>query len=113
MEWQRGGLQMPQAVRDATAAYLDAEDAIATWIEEKCPRDPSGWESSADLFGSWADWATKAGEFVGSSKSFAQKLETRGFLPRRDTKGKQRGFGGLRLIREAVHPGFHGDWRRD
>ncbi len=32
VDWQRGGLKPPQAVIDATAAYLDDEDAIAAWI---------------------------------------------------------------------------------
>ncbi len=36
---QREGLKPPQAVLDATAAYLEAEDAIAAWIDERCERD--------------------------------------------------------------------------
>jgi len=100
LEWQRDGLKMPTSVREATDAYLDAEDAITAWIEESCSRDPNGWASSADLFASWTDWATKSGEPIGSSKGFGQKLETRGFIPRRDTKGKRRGYAGIRLVSE-------------
>ena len=33
------GLRPPKAVKDATAAYLEAEDALAAWIEEACERD--------------------------------------------------------------------------
>jgi len=97
LSWQRVSLQMPKAVQEATAAYLEAEDAIAAWIEEKCERIKEGWGSSADLFASWTDWATRSGEPIGSAKSFGQKLETRGFIPKRDTKGKRRGYQGIRL----------------
>lgn len=108
LQWQRAGLQMPPAVRDATAAYLDAEDAVAAWIDEKCQRNPNGWESSADLFASWTDWATKSGEHIGSSKGFGQKLETRGFIPSRSKR--QRGYEGIQLLREPEQPRFHGDY---
>jgi putative DNA primase/helicase len=86
------------AVNIATAAYLEGEDAIAAWLEEKCDRDKGGWTSSADLFASWSAWATVAGEPAGSAKSFGQKLEVRGIIPKRDTTGKRRGYGGVRLI---------------
>ena len=29
-----------QVVTDATAAYLEAEDALAAWIDDCCERDP-------------------------------------------------------------------------
>lgn len=110
LNWQASGLQTPAAVRAATDAYLESEDAFATWIEDRCERTPQAWESSADLFASWTDWATKAAEFVGSSKALGQKLETRGFLPRRNSNGTQRGFGGIRLVCEQEKPRFHADW---
>lgn len=34
LEWQVDGLRPPQAVREATAAYLASEDDIATWIDQ-------------------------------------------------------------------------------
>lgn len=39
LSWQQKGLCPPQAVVDATAAYLDAEDALSAWIDECCLRD--------------------------------------------------------------------------
>jgi putative DNA primase/helicase len=96
LTWQQhGGLNPPKAVTDATAAYLESEDALAAWIEESCERDPGAWESSANLFTSWAGWATRCGETVGSSKGFAGKLESKGLIPARSMKA--RGYTGLRL----------------
>jgi putative DNA primase/helicase len=96
LEWQATGLQPPVAVTDATAAYLAAEDALAEWLDECCWRDPKTWTASSALFGSWSEWATKAGEPPGTQKRFVQNLEARGFLPRRQMHG--RGFDGLRIV---------------
>ena len=106
LEWQAGGLRPPNAVLDATAAYLSAEDSIAAWIEEKCERSAAAWESSAALFSSWSAWANAAGENPGNSKRFAQALETRGFTPNRKMNG--RGFDGLMLAQNYRHDAYDG-----
>ena len=96
LEWQQRGLSPPEAVQTATAAYLEAEDATAAWMEERCERDPQAWERSSDLFASWKPWAEQAGEFAGSTKRFVQTLEGRGFQPKKTRTG--RGFEGIKLI---------------
>jgi putative DNA primase/helicase len=96
LAWQRQGLSPPAAVRNATASYMDAEDSVATWLSECCSRDPNAWESSTALFGSWSMWARRAGEAIGSQKSFVQSLEKgRGLTPKRNMDG--RGFQGIRV----------------
>jgi putative DNA primase/helicase len=96
LDWQCGGLDPPAAVRDATAAYLESEDAIASWLGDCCRRDPQAWENSTALFGSWTIWANRAGETVGSQRTFVQNLEKRdGFHLVRRRDG--RGFQGLRI----------------
>jgi hypothetical protein len=37
----------PAAVADATAAYLEAEDAVAAWMTECCERASQEWETSS------------------------------------------------------------------
>jgi putative DNA primase/helicase len=96
LEWQTEGLRPPQAVIEATEAYLSAEDALAAWIDDKCERNVNAWESSTALFVSWSAWAASAGEHAGSAKRFVQNLETRGLIPTRKNNG--RGFHGLRII---------------
>jgi len=100
LEWRTERLQRPEAVAKATAAYLESEDAIAAWIDDRCERDPNAWESSTALFASWNAWATAAGEFAGSSKRLGQALETRGFSPCRRHEG--RGFTGLRINHDPL-----------
>jgi putative DNA primase/helicase len=97
IDWQRLGLAPPEIVTEATAAYLEAEDATAAWIEEAGDRDPNAWEKSGDLYASWVAWAKTAGEYEGTQKRFAQNLETRGFTYER--RMTARGYRGLRLAK--------------
>jgi putative DNA primase/helicase len=92
--WQQQGLNPPRIVTDATAAYLESEDAIAAWIEDCCERCGE-FSTRACLFKSWSDWTVANGEHTGSNKRFVAALEARGFTPRRLEHG--RGFLGLRL----------------
>jgi putative DNA primase/helicase len=95
LSWQEQGLAPPAAVLDATAAYLEAEDGIAAWIDDACTRDPNSWTGSTELYGSWKGWADRSGENAGTMKRFLANLETRGFQPQR--KMTERGFVGLRI----------------
>jgi len=98
LKWQTEGLRPPESVRSATDDYLESEDAIALWLEESFTRDPNGWASNETLFASWAKWAQRTGEAVGSQKRLTGALKERKFAPGR--KGGDRGFGGLR-VKEA------------
>ena len=102
LAWQRDGLAPPQAVTEATGAYLEAEDALAAWIEEETQEDRNAFELSKDLFKSWTGWAERSGEYVGSEKRFSLRLEERaesfGITKQRDAVGR-RGFRGRRLRR--------------
>jgi len=93
IEWQKRGLEPPSAVTSATAAYLEAEDAFAAWLDEVGTRDVNAWEATKTIFASWKAWAEQAGEHVGTMKRFVQNLESRGFtLERRKHARGIRGF---------------------
>jgi putative DNA primase/helicase len=96
LEWQSLGLQPPSIVRDATDAYLEAEDAVAIWLDEACAREASACESSTKLFDSWKAWAERAGELVGSQKKLTQNLEARGFRVTHTKSGNA--FVGIRIL---------------
>jgi putative DNA primase/helicase len=108
LEWQRSGLAPPPIVRDATAAYLEAEDALAAWIEDVGEIHPDAWESSQALYRSWKSWCDRAGEYAGSLKKFSQRLEDRGasigMRKGRDANGR-RGFYGLRVTKPDLASG--------
>jgi putative DNA primase/helicase len=95
LEWQDRGLEPPQVVQAATAAYIENEDLMAAWLDEACERDQDAWETSTVLFCAWKMWAERAGEYAGTTKRFVQNLDARGFTWERRKVG--RGFRGLRL----------------
>jgi putative DNA primase/helicase len=106
LTWQREGLRPPAIVRDATAEYLDAQDAIQQWIDECCKVTQQGFATHAELFRSWTDWANKAGETVGSQRRLIDAVEARGFTKARDGTAKNsRGFKGLYVIPKVVEGG--------
>ena len=75
-----GGKDAP----DATAAYLEAEDGVAAWVEECCcRRDPNAFETQHRPVHSWNDWATKHGEYVGTNRfcHFRYGASARGRAP--------------------------------
>jgi P4 family phage/plasmid primase-like protien len=71
--WQEEGrLNPPQAVITATDDYLESEDAMATWIAERCELKASYEDTAAELFKSWKAWAELMRENVGSAKAFGR-----------------------------------------
>jgi putative DNA primase/helicase len=102
LEWQRIGLSPPEAVTAATDSYLESEDILGEWLGECCELDANAWTSTTDLFDSWKQWATVRDEWIGSVKTFSQRLEDRGKFTRRKSKDQtQRGFAGLQLKKSA------------
>ena len=95
VDWQRQGLAPPQAVSKATAEYLQAEDTLASWIDDCCDRASEAWTSTTELYSAWKSWAERSSEHAGSLKGFSQKIADRGFTAHRLNTG--RGFVGLRL----------------
>ena len=90
--WQKIGLAPPGKVINATDEYLQEEDAIKLWLDERCELKASDWTPVGALYESFAGFARAAGEYVVSSKRFSQRLEALGLKPlRRD----QRGFAGI------------------
>jgi putative DNA primase/helicase len=95
-DWQEHGLGPPKIVTDATTAYLEGEDSLIAWMDERCQLEPKAWTKSGELYADWKSWTDQAGEHEISQRRFSQRLESRGFVPeRKNVLG--RGFRGLRL----------------
>lgn len=80
LDWQRRGLDPPDAVRRATTAYRDAMDPLADFLEERCTLAPGLWVSSADLFGAYTAWASTNGRRPLSQKAIGDRLTKRGLV---------------------------------
>ena len=72
-DWQEFGLAPPAAVTGATAAYLEAEDAVAAWIDDCCARDAGAWEARAALFASWKLWTEGAASIAARPSAFTRR----------------------------------------
>ncbi|CAK0758710.1 putative DNA primase/helicase [Gammaproteobacteria bacterium] len=102
LAWQRGGLQPPEPVLQATAEYFESEDAIGRWLEERCVLAPNATSLSAALFGDWKSWTEANGEFAGSQRRFSDLLLNKDLQKWRNAL-RERGFRGIRL-KEAPPP---------
>lgn len=78
LEWQRDGLQVPEAVVNATAEYRADMDTLGDFIEERCEK---GDECRAnDLYKSYVKWcASNGNQHPLSMKRFGSELNDRGF----------------------------------
>lgn len=92
------------AVRDATEAYLAAEDSIANWLEDRCIVAANEQDRLISRFESWKQWAEATGEFAGKRKQFVQTLEDRGFPGFKDSYSRQSMVRGLTLRAVGTEP---------
>jgi putative DNA primase/helicase len=97
VEWHRDGLQQPLSVRQASEAYLEAEDTLGQWLAERCDVSHTITAIAATdaLYVDWRGWSEMNGQQPGSRKAFSTLLSEHGFVYHRDKD--TRGFKGLRL----------------
>ena len=106
LEWQRIGLAKPDAIKSSTADYLDEEDTLGHWLQEKCISGAGHRVLSADAYKSYAGYVQSHGEGVVSQKRFSQRLDARGYGKERTGKG--RWITGLDLAIDGYAPPDHG-----
>ncbi len=100
--WQRDGLTTPASVREASAQYLESEDALGQFITDCIQVFVPSMRihtSRADLFASWERWIASNGGPAWSARAFYAALEERGVEP-----GVREGMRGFRNI--ALRSGY-------
>jgi P4 family phage/plasmid primase-like protien len=85
--WEQGGLRVPASVRDASREYLDMEDHIGEFIDERLRTKPGNTVQSAELYWVFSDWQKNAGITPWSKKAMSQALAERGIKSHRVTAG--------------------------
>ena len=88
LQWQEIGLAPCQAILDATEEYMNAEDQIASWIEDHCIEDPNAMTRSMMLYENYKEWCERNGLRHGTQKAFSEKLSERQLDKTRDSKGR-------------------------
>jgi phage/plasmid-associated DNA primase len=82
-------------VRTPTNEYLDDQDTLGQWIEERTRKDPRATTRSRDLFADWSAWCAKLNLAPGTEKAFVEDLKKLGWTQSRNEKS--RGFVGVAL----------------
>jgi putative DNA primase/helicase len=87
IDWQMDGLAVPDSVREYTSQYRAENDPLREWIADCCDTGPNLHAAVADLRHSYEQWAATNGEHPIGSKTFAAKLQARGYTTDRLPSG--------------------------
>ncbi|HPT25154.1 MAG TPA: phage/plasmid primase, P4 family [Bryobacteraceae bacterium] len=114
LEWQRGGLDVPEEVILATREYEEEQDTFAMFLDQKCIRTPNATTLATPIFRAYQAWAGEVGETPVSQKVFGSILSERGFKKTKTMRGNQYHGIGLqtephydRPIQRPPTPGVH------
>jgi putative DNA primase/helicase len=86
LDWQREGLGVPEAVKEATDEYRTEMDAIGTFITDCCIVGKDKIAIAAALFRAYIEWCEQNNERKPSQREFGMRLTERGFS--RGRRGK-------------------------
>jgi P4 family phage/plasmid primase-like protien len=95
LAWQKQGLDPPPSVREASDSYLEGEDALGQWLDERCDIGGTVVTPFDTLFQDWQAWCTANGGPGWGGKTFSKALDERGF--HRGKSNNIRGFRGITL----------------
>ena len=86
---KRGELGRPAAVEQYGQAYLDDQDLMGQFLEERCREGPEMMHAAGELFQAYRAWAESQGLRPMSARTFGQRLSDRGFDTHRGTGGRR------------------------
>jgi putative DNA primase/helicase len=93
LDWQDGGLRIPQVVRDYTAEYRAENDPLRDFLADACELDPAAWISTKDLRHAYETWAETNGEKPLDVKKFSAALTAKGCV--KNKRNQVRGWEGV------------------
>ena len=100
--WLAEGLNPPPAVLRATEEYLEGEDALGRWIDERCVAGDGREMGTSEAFDDFREWCREENEAKGrdwSQRKFNSEMRSRGFEAARDRATRtKKVFRGLELL---------------
>lgn len=77
LQWQAGGLDVPDLVSEATREYRRSEDLLLDFIDECCEQGPDYRVASADIYDAFKEWyaANVSKKNPPSHKNFSTSLK--------------------------------------
>jgi putative DNA primase/helicase len=88
LEWQRDGLNPPAIVREATEEYINSQNVVSNWIEERCDKGRGLDSTAALLYGDFKEWTRSTGEEVLKQADFNTALEGLKYTTRKTMIGR-------------------------
>jgi putative DNA primase/helicase len=76
LEWQRIGLQPPELVKAATAAYRSENDSLVRFIAECCECEKTREAQAKVLFEAYIEWCDESGVYPLSINKFTDRMLT-------------------------------------
>jgi putative DNA primase/helicase len=101
LAWQERGLAPPLVVQDTTKNYLEGEDTVGRWKDERTLDDASATILSTVAYADWREWCHENGEYAGSLRRFVSGLQAHKLEKWQDPVTRRNGFRGLRLAERA------------
>lgn len=100
--WLAEGLNPPEVVVKATQEYLEGEDALGRWVEERCVVNPTSEVGTTEAFHDFREWARENNEAKGkdwSQRKFSAEMRVKGYELTKDRASRtKRVFRGLELL---------------
>lgn len=110
LEWQRDGLNAPEAVRKATVDYLDDNDPIGEWLASESRIEQEAQTTNTMIFKLWEVWAKYNGYPVGTPDKLGRQLRKRRDMLAVRPGGAWRGWSGRRFKIFGTRGENPGDW---
>ena len=77
-DWRASGLDDPEQVTEATAAYRAESDALGRFLERAVPREVTARVGSTELFTAYEKWCAAEREDAGHADGIRQRDEGKG-----------------------------------
>lgn len=104
--WRDYRLSPPEAIRAATEKYLESNDTLLKWLEDRCERQ--GSTEGRTLYQDYVNWCDEQGETPWRRRGWSDAMIDKGFqdFNRRLGGVQTRGFDGISL-RTPTKSAFH------
>lgn len=79
LEWQRQGLGMASAVKEATAQYRAESDILAAFLDERTEQGDGLKVRASELYAAYKEWCESNGEHPMTGTAFGRRMVERGF----------------------------------
>lgn len=96
LAWQEHGLAPPECVQAASDEYLESEDLLGEFVDERLVGAPDGFVRVRELYAAFREWCQERGTHPWVQHTLTKTLKERGYMVIRRNVGN--GLVGYRLL---------------